>query len=79
MTFAKITDGTSKTLLVAEKRLQPSEYETGGVADNAGWAEGWDYDILRSTMYPLEEDGEVKDTSLHAVIQYQFGAGTLEE
>jgi prepilin-type N-terminal cleavage/methylation domain-containing protein/prepilin-type processing-associated H-X9-DG protein len=74
MTFAKITDGTSKTLLVAEKRLQPSKYETGDAADNAGWAEGWDYDILRSTMYPLEQDGEVADSTLHAVIQYQFGA-----
>ena len=74
MTFAKIIDGASKTLLVAEKRLPPSLYTGGSVADNAGWAEGWDYDILRSTMYPLEADGEVNDTGLHAVIQYQFGA-----
>ena len=74
MTMAKITDGTSKTLLVAEKRLPPSLYGGGAAADNAGWAEGWDYDILRSTMYPVEADNEVSDTSLHAVIQYQFGS-----
>lgn len=76
MTFAKITDGTSKTLLVAEKRVPPSEYDgsQGLVSDNKGWAEGWDYDIMRSTMFPIEADGEVTDTSVYAPIHYQFGS-----
>lgn len=74
MTFAKITDGTSKTLLAGEKRVQSSKYEGGNVSDDRGWADGWDYDNLRSTMFPLEADGEVLDTGVFALIQFQFGA-----
>lgn len=69
ITHAKITDGSSKTMLVSEKRLRPSEYEgitsgpesANGVSplhDDRGWADGWDYDILRSTIFPPQADGE---------------------
>jgi prepilin-type N-terminal cleavage/methylation domain-containing protein len=69
ITHAKITDGSSKTMLVSEKRLRPSEYEgitsgpegANGVSplhDDRGWADGWDYDILRCTIFPPQADGE---------------------
>lgn len=76
ITFAKINDGASKTLLVGEKRVPPSKYEEGSiVSDNRGWADGWDYDNLRSTMFPFEQDGEVNDANNRfAVIHYQFGS-----
>ena len=49
MTDAKITDGTSKTLLVSEKWVHSNQYQAEGglVADNRGWADGWDFDQLR--------------------------------
>jgi prepilin-type N-terminal cleavage/methylation domain-containing protein/prepilin-type processing-associated H-X9-DG protein len=76
LTFAKITDGTSKTLLASEKRVPPSNYtgDNGLVSDNRGWADGWDYDNLRSTMFPLEADDEVKDLTVFAPIHFQFGS-----
>jgi prepilin-type processing-associated H-X9-DG protein len=59
MTFSKITDGASKTLLVSEKWIFPPRYETGGGSgDNFGWADGWDCDTLRNAMYPIRSDGD---------------------
>jgi len=59
--FASITDGSSNTLFVGEKRLRPSEYETGNLWDNRGWSDGWDFDVIRSTLFPLEADGELPE------------------
>lgn len=59
-----IKDGASKTFIVSEKRLRPSEYggvNADGLApqwDDRGWADGWDFDFMRSTMYPVLVDGE---------------------
>jgi prepilin-type processing-associated H-X9-DG protein len=83
MTMAKIPDGTSKTLLVGEKRLRPSEYAGNSTRpgarprqapkfDDRGWADGWDYDHLRSTMYPILQDGETPDTDDE--FAYSFGS-----
>jgi hypothetical protein len=59
MTFSKITDGASKTLLVSEKWIYPGWYETGGGSgDNFGWANGWDCDTMRSALYPIRPDSE---------------------
>ncbi|MGA2258315.1 MAG: DUF1559 domain-containing protein [Thermoguttaceae bacterium] len=51
ISLAKITDGASSTLLVAEKWLYNDWYNdrtTGGGAciDNEGWCEGWDNDTI---------------------------------
>lgn len=56
--FAKITDGTSKTMLLSEKRLDPANYESGEYVwyDDRGWTDGWDPDTVRSTMYPMGPD-----------------------
>ena len=72
MTMAKLIDGSSKTLLAAEKRLRPSEYSGNSTRpdatereaptfDDRGWADGWDHDNLRSCMFPIEQDGETPD------------------
>jgi prepilin-type N-terminal cleavage/methylation domain-containing protein/prepilin-type processing-associated H-X9-DG protein len=76
VSFAKVEDGASKTMVAGEKRVMPSAYDTGSRSDNRGWAEGWDYDCLRSTMYPLEADGEEPGlhTNVHHKLHYQFGA-----
>jgi prepilin-type N-terminal cleavage/methylation domain-containing protein len=59
MTFAKITDGASKTLLVSEKWIYPGWYdEGGGSGDNFGWADGWDCDTMRSALYPIRPDSD---------------------
>jgi prepilin-type N-terminal cleavage/methylation domain-containing protein/prepilin-type processing-associated H-X9-DG protein len=59
MTDAKITDGMSKTLLVAEKWVHVTQYQNDGsiASDNKGWADGWDFDCLRSTLLPPRQDG----------------------
>jgi prepilin-type N-terminal cleavage/methylation domain-containing protein/prepilin-type processing-associated H-X9-DG protein len=57
MTDAKITDGTSKTLLVSEKWVHASKTLGGsGSSDNYGWADGWDFDQIRSTLIPPRAD-----------------------
>jgi prepilin-type N-terminal cleavage/methylation domain-containing protein len=49
MTWAGVTDGTSNTLLVAEKWLHPSRYNTSGDGgNNEVWCNaGWDECIVR--------------------------------
>jgi prepilin-type N-terminal cleavage/methylation domain-containing protein/prepilin-type processing-associated H-X9-DG protein len=52
----KISDGTSKTMVIAEKRLRPKNYSTGDWHDDRGWSDGWDPDTVRSTMFPVSPD-----------------------
>lgn len=49
VSMAKIEDGTSKTFVIGEKFLRPSNYETGDWHDDKGWADGWDPDVIRFT------------------------------
>jgi prepilin-type N-terminal cleavage/methylation domain-containing protein/prepilin-type processing-associated H-X9-DG protein len=83
LAMAKITDGTSKTLLASEKRLRPSEYAGNSTRDGAaerqapkfddrGWADGWDYDHLRSCYFPPEQDGELPEVDDD--FAYSFGS-----
>jgi prepilin-type N-terminal cleavage/methylation domain-containing protein/prepilin-type processing-associated H-X9-DG protein len=62
MTFAKIEDGTSKTLVVAEKWVPPVFYEgdniPGRAGDDRGWADGWDCNNMRSTVFQLRPDAQ---------------------
>jgi prepilin-type N-terminal cleavage/methylation domain-containing protein len=64
-TFARITDGASKTLMVSEKRVPPSSYDGGGHgADDGGWADGWDYDTMRASWFPIGRDAEPAEVGL---------------
>ncbi len=57
MTDAKITDGTSKTVMIAEKWVNASLYQGTTQGDDRGWSDGWDFDALRSTMTTPISDG----------------------
>lgn len=57
---AHVTDGLSRTLMITEKRLAPSQYDASVYVwhDDRGWTDGWDPDTLRSTTHPIGADGE---------------------
>jgi len=59
--MSKITDGTSKTLVVAEKYIRSDNYETNLAnhnSDDRGWTDGWDADQMRSTAFVPVRDGD---------------------
>jgi prepilin-type N-terminal cleavage/methylation domain-containing protein/prepilin-type processing-associated H-X9-DG protein len=76
MTDSKIVDGTSKTLLVTEKWVHFSLYQTGGQGDDKGWADGFDFDSLRNTMLSPRSDGEggPPDSTPEDPKNYLFGS-----
>jgi len=59
MTDAKITDGTSHTLLVSEKWVHHALNDGSAAlqADDRGWTDGWDFDAIRSTIIRPISDG----------------------
>jgi prepilin-type N-terminal cleavage/methylation domain-containing protein len=71
ISFHQITDGSSNTLVLGEKRLAPSQYQTGAWDDDKGWSGGWDPDGLRSTVCELGPDAEITGGSLAG---YRFGS-----
>lgn len=73
ITFGKISDGSSKTLVLGEKRLQPSNYDIGDWHDDKGWTDGWDPDLLRSTICLFQPDGPTNSASVSPA-GYRFGA-----
>jgi prepilin-type N-terminal cleavage/methylation domain-containing protein len=56
ISFADITDGTSNTAMLGEKRLHPSNYQSGDWCDDRGWSDGWDPDTIRSASFPPGQD-----------------------
>jgi len=52
VTFAQVTDGTSNTMAIAEKFVQPQWYGGGGGGNDQGWNEGFDPDNARETNTP---------------------------
>jgi prepilin-type N-terminal cleavage/methylation domain-containing protein/prepilin-type processing-associated H-X9-DG protein len=56
---AKISDGTSKTILIAEKYIRYDLYEGGGPSDDRGWTDGWDPDVMRCTCIQPLDDGSI--------------------
>jgi prepilin-type N-terminal cleavage/methylation domain-containing protein/prepilin-type processing-associated H-X9-DG protein len=54
--IAEITDGTSTTILVGEKRLNISDLGQWQPDDNEGYTCGWDEDTIRLTNRPPEPD-----------------------
>jgi prepilin-type processing-associated H-X9-DG protein len=54
--IANIIDGTSNTMVIGEKQLSPVRYKTGDWHDDAGWADGWDPDVIRYTGFAPNSD-----------------------
>lgn len=64
ITIAKIVDGTSKTMVISEKRMRPNQYVGGeDHGDRIGLSSGWDYVALRSTKVPIGPDTDNEDGS----------------
>src|SRR3954469_5933083 len=55
-TLSSVTDGLSNTLVVSEKQLNPAAYQSGDWHDDAGWADGWDPDVMRYTGFEPRPD-----------------------
>ncbi len=55
-TLAAVTDGLSNTLLIAEKILDKTKYQSGDWMDDAGWSDGWDPDVIRYTAQQPAQD-----------------------
>jgi prepilin-type N-terminal cleavage/methylation domain-containing protein len=84
ITFAKITDGSSSTFVVGEKRLEPIDelvgsdarggYLTGDWHDDRGWSDGWDPDTLRCTICEIGPDRLIDPATETRVAGYRFGS-----
>jgi prepilin-type N-terminal cleavage/methylation domain-containing protein/prepilin-type processing-associated H-X9-DG protein len=57
---AKITDGASKTFMVAEKFVRSDKYQAdeNNYSDDRGWADGWDADSMRSACFQPVKDSD---------------------
>ena len=74
-TAGKISDGTSKTIMVGEKRVFANRYALGDWHDDIGWTDGWDPDIIRYTGYQPGRDviqGGAGDPG--SVLGFYFGS-----
>lgn len=70
ISFQQITDGSSNTMVIGEKRLDPATYNEGsGPGDDSGWTGGWDMDTMRSTACLFRPDG----TQPEYVQHFRFG------
>ena len=71
--FNQITDGSSNTIVLGEKRLRLSQYDTGNFEDDDfGWADGWDWDTIRYSLCSPGQDDE-NDPALDRVRAGSFG------
>jgi prepilin-type N-terminal cleavage/methylation domain-containing protein len=70
ISFNRIEDGSSNTMVLGEKRLEPSLYDVGDWHDDKGWAGGWDPDGLRSTVCEFGPDEDTSD----GLAGYRFGS-----
>jgi len=52
-----ITDGTSNTVMFAEKRINAAKYNEHKPDDDRGWSDGWDLDTIRSAACQPRPDG----------------------
>jgi prepilin-type N-terminal cleavage/methylation domain-containing protein/prepilin-type processing-associated H-X9-DG protein len=55
--MSTITDGTSNTIMVADKRLGRNNLGKAQSDDNEGYSVGWDWDTIRSSNYVPQMDG----------------------
>ncbi|TWT92913.1 hypothetical protein Pla108_40530 [Botrimarina colliarenosi] len=62
VTYSKISDGTSKTMVIGEKWVPTDRYEPSdtnySASDDHGWVDGWDPDTMRTTGWPPQPDSQ---------------------
>ncbi|WP_425395167.1 DUF1559 domain-containing protein [Aeoliella sp.] len=62
VTYAKIVDGTSRTMVIGEKWVHVDRYQPGegnyAASDDRGWIDGWDPDTMRTTAWPPQPDSQ---------------------
>jgi prepilin-type N-terminal cleavage/methylation domain-containing protein len=73
--ITKITDGTSKTFVIAEKYVRSDEYESSKYSDDRGWADGWDGDSMRTSCFLPISDGD--PIGWHEQLGRYFGDHTV--
>jgi prepilin-type N-terminal cleavage/methylation domain-containing protein len=80
ISFEKIEDGSSNTLVIGEKRLQPYLYAFKDWHDDRGWTDGWDPDTLRCSYCQPAADADVDNTSRNDrdALPYSFGGAHAE-
>jgi hypothetical protein len=72
--FENIEDGSSNTLVISEKKLEPQFYggDDGIGHDDRGWSDGWDFDTIRMSICPPGPDENSPQFS--NALPYSFGA-----
>jgi hypothetical protein len=73
ISFDDIEDGSSNTLVIGEKRMEPSLYTGGAWYDDRGWTDGWDPDTLRSTFCQPGPDQDTTGMVGASSLPYAFG------
>ena len=73
ISFNRIEDGSSNTLVISEKMLRPSEYEGGAGHDDRGWSDGWDFDTIRQSICIPGPDRD-SDPNEDKGLTYSFGS-----
>ncbi len=59
VTDGQVTDGTSHTIMLAEKWSHPNYYFSGDCPESGiGWLTGWSPAIVRMTTWPPEQDNK---------------------
>jgi prepilin-type processing-associated H-X9-DG protein len=53
-----IRDGSSNTIMITEKMLNPQQYTQGDWHDDCGWADGWDPDTMRWCVIRPQPDSK---------------------
>jgi prepilin-type N-terminal cleavage/methylation domain-containing protein len=56
VTMARVSDGTSNTLLVGEKSFNIGRKGEWQAEDDAGYVDGWDFDTIRWGYFPPQRD-----------------------
>ncbi len=80
VTIAAISDGTSNTLLAAEKTFNIARLGEWQPDDDGGYVEGWDFDTIRWGMFPPVPDwseatsASQYDTNSFPTLRAAFGS-----
>lgn len=74
ISLGDVTDGTSKTMMLGEKWLNTTKYDTGDWHDDQGWADGWDPDTVRSTAFRPMKDASQNPPEGGDYAGYAFGS-----